>query len=103
MEFNVGVRVKVKVEWRSKQKLSRSSEYQSCQRWSRLIKVIKVGSSWSRLIFELRKYNLNYLFEYWKSVAKSGSIVNVIKLRLELSCGDVGVNYLANSHKSVSG
>ena len=29
----------------------------------------------SKSIFELRKYNLNYLFKYWKSVAESGSIV----------------------------
>ena len=77
-EFNVRVGVKVEVEWRLKQKSSRSSEYQSCQGWSRLIKVVKVGSSWSRLIFELRKYNINYLFKYWKSVAESGSIVIMV-------------------------
>ena len=36
------------------------------------VKVIK----WvSKSIFELRKYNLNYWFKYWKSVAESGQIV----------------------------
>ena len=29
--------------------------------------------------------------------------IGVIKLRLELFCGGVGVNYLTNSRKSVSG
>jgi hypothetical protein len=29
----------------------------------------------SKLIFELRKYKLNYLFKYSKSVVESGSIV----------------------------
>ena len=29
----------------------------------------------SKLIFELRKYKLNYLFKYFKSMAESSSIV----------------------------
>ena len=33
----------------------------------------------SKLIFELKKYKINYLFKYSKSVAESGSIV-IMKL-----------------------
>ena len=47
-EFNVRVRIKVKVE---------------------LVKWV------SKLVFELRKYKLNYLFKYSKSVVESSSII----------------------------
>ena len=34
-----------------------------------------ISRLWSKLIFELRKYKLNYLFKYSKSMVESGSII----------------------------
>ena len=45
---------------------SKLNGYQGQSSWSRLV---------SKLIFELKKYKLNYLFKYLKSVVESGSIV----------------------------
>ena len=40
------------------------------------VKLVKVGISVvSRLIFELKKYKLNYLFKYLKSIAESCRII----------------------------
>ena len=71
-EFNIEVRIKVEVEWRLRWKLS----------WLSMVSELRVGLRsrlisrlWSKLIFELRKYKLDYLFKYSKSMAESGSIV----------------------------
>ena len=56
MEFNVGVGVKVKGEWRSRCELSKSSG----------IKIIKDGQGWMniklnvKLDIQTEEYNLNY-------------------------------------------
>ena len=73
LEFNVIVRVKVEVEWRLRQKLSRSSDIKvESKVRSRLVSiVIKVD-------IRTKEYNLNSLFEYSKSVAESGSIIIMV-------------------------
>ena len=79
---NIKVGIKVEVKGRMKQRLSWLRMVSKLRSKLRLRLVSSSGQrsisrlrSKSKSIFKLRKYKLNYLFKYSKSVVESGSII----------------------------